>query len=113
MASRRHQSKALSRCCEQLELHFATVETVSAGSALKFCRLAEGRGDIYPRFSPCSEWDTAAGQALLEAAGGRVVDMAFRPLRYNRQRSVASPHFYALAGLGVAWESILAPLEGQ
>lgn len=53
------------------------------GSSLKFCRIAEGAADIYPRVGPTSEWDTAAGQAILEAAGGSVVDLAGTPLTYG------------------------------
>ena len=92
---------------QTLERHFPAVEWLQAGSALKFCQLAEGGGDIYPRFSPCSEWDTAAGQALLEAAGGCLVNTAFEPLRYNQQESLINPHFYALAGGCVDWVDIL------
>lgn len=105
-ASSRHRGKALTACIEKLQAHFETVEFLRAGSALKFCLLAEGCGDFYPRFSPCSEWDTAAGQAVLEAAGGAVVDLAFRPLRYNRGASVSSPHFYALGG-GTDWKALI------
>src|SRR3546814_7984572 len=61
-------------------------EPVALGSSLKFCRLAEGGMDVYPRFGPTSEWDTAAGQAIVEAAGGFVHDPRGRPLRY-KQRS--------------------------
>jgi 3'(2'), 5'-bisphosphate nucleotidase len=67
------------------------------GSALKFCRMAEGHGDFYPRFSPCCEWDTAAGQAVLEAAGGRLLGLDGAPLRYNCSDSLYSPPFYAIA----------------
>lgn len=105
-ASSRHRGKALTACMQKLEAHFEVVEALQAGSALKFCLLAEGCGDFYPRFSPCSEWDTAAGQAVLEAAGGAVVDLAFHPLRYNTRAAVASPHFYALGG-GADWKKIL------
>ena len=87
--------------------HFGDVERLPAGSALKFCYLAEGRGDIYPRFSPCCEWDTAAGQAVLEAAGGSLVDLEFNPLRYNQQSSIMSPNFYGLARTGTNWKEIL------
>ncbi|NKC31377.1 3'(2'),5'-bisphosphate nucleotidase CysQ [Falsiroseomonas selenitidurans] len=54
------------------------------GSSLKFCLLAEGVADVYPRFGPTMEWDTAAGQAVLEAAGGRVVTPAGAPFRYGK-----------------------------
>ena len=53
-------------------------------SALKFCRVAEGEADIYARFGPTMEWDSAAGQAIVEAAGGAVVDLDAAPLRYGK-----------------------------
>lgn len=56
----------------------------AAGSSLKFCRLAEGAADIYPRFGPTMEWDTAAGDAVLRAAGGVVLEASGRPLRYGK-----------------------------
>ncbi len=65
------------------------------GSALKFCKIAEGVYDYYPRFGPCSEWDTAAGVCILEAAGGYVVGEDSKPLRYNTQDSLSSPVFFA------------------
>lgn len=69
-------------------------ERKQAGSSLKFCRIAEGRGDIYPRFGPTNEWDTAAGQGVLEAAGGEVVTTDDRPLAYGKPR-FSNPHFIA------------------
>lgn len=54
-----------------------------SGSAVKMCRIAEGAGDVYPRFSPTMEWDTAAGQAILEAAGGCLLDLDGRDLSYG------------------------------
>jgi 3'(2'), 5'-bisphosphate nucleotidase len=57
---------------------------VSVGSSLKFCIVAEGKADIYPRLSPTSEWDTAAGHAVLLAAGGRVDGLDGRPLQYGK-----------------------------
>jgi 3'(2'), 5'-bisphosphate nucleotidase len=60
------------------------VELVQAGSSLKFCRVAEGAADVYPRLAPTCEWDTAAAQAVLEGAGGSVTDMERRPLRYGK-----------------------------
>lgn len=59
-------------------------EALSAGSSLKFCLIAEGRGDVYPRFAPTMEWDTAAGDAVLRAAGGVVVDPSGRALSYGK-----------------------------
>ena len=57
-------------------------ETVAAGSSLKFCLVAEGRADVYPRFGPTMEWDVAAGHAVLAAAGGRVTDLDGAPFTY-------------------------------
>ncbi len=59
-------------------------EIVSVSSSLKFCLIAAGEADLYPRFGPTMEWDTAAGQAVLEAAGGDVVDPDGRPFRYRK-----------------------------
>jgi 3'(2'), 5'-bisphosphate nucleotidase len=64
----------------------------NAGSALKFCRLAEGRADLYPRFGRTMEWDTAAPQAVLEAAGGAVRTLDGRPLGYGKP-GWDNPHF--------------------
>ena len=113
LSGSRHFSGALADCVKKLEQEFGAVASIKAGSALKFCRLAEGRGDIYPRFARCCEWDTAAGQALLEAAGGKVVDLQFNPLRYNSKKSLVSPHFYAVADSTVRWEAILNPGNGN
>src|SRR6266853_2027021 len=69
-------------------------ERVQVGSSLKFCLIAEGKADIYPRFGPTNEWDTAAGQGVLEAAGGEVVTTDGRPLLYGKPR-FSNPHFIA------------------
>jgi 3'(2'), 5'-bisphosphate nucleotidase len=108
LASRRHRGERLVACLGWIDRHWGSVVRDNSGSALKFCRLAEGRGDFYPRFSPCCEWDTAAGQALLEAAGGQVLGMDGRPLEYNRGESLYSPYFYALADPAHAlWQNLL------
>jgi 3'(2'), 5'-bisphosphate nucleotidase len=66
------------------------------GSALKFCRVAEGSADIYPRLSAISEWDIAAGHAVVEAAGGRVADSRGQPLRFGERKGDFSvPEFIA------------------
>ncbi|NJC34204.1 3'(2'), 5'-bisphosphate nucleotidase [Sphingomonas jejuensis] len=64
------------------------------GSSLKLCLIAEGAADLYPRHGPTSEWDIAAGQAVLEAAGGRVLTASGAPLRYGK-RGCANPPFVA------------------
>ncbi len=87
---------------ERLEAWLATLQQehsfVAAGSSLKFCRIAEGSADIYPRFGPTSQWDTAAAQCVLEAAGGAVTDLEGQPLRYGLDRPVLNPEFIAVAG---------------
>jgi 3'(2'), 5'-bisphosphate nucleotidase len=69
-------------------------ETVSAGSSLKFCLVAEAKADVYPRFGPTMEWDTAAGHAVLRAAGGRVTTTSGEPFRYVKP-SFRNPGFIA------------------
>ena len=76
VASRSHGHAALAELCAALEV----AEDVSVGSSLKFCLLARGAAQLYPRFTPTSEWDTAAGQAVLQAAGGVVLDLDGLPL---------------------------------
>lgn len=69
-------------------------ELIQAGSSLKFCRVAEGRADVYPRLGPTCEWDTAAAQAVLEAAGGCVLGLDGAALRYGKSQ-LLNPHFVA------------------
>jgi 3'(2'), 5'-bisphosphate nucleotidase len=75
---------------------FTNTDLVQAGSSLKFCRVAEGNADIYPRLAPTCEWDTAAAQAVLEGAGGHVFDVHGSPLRYGKA-DVLNPFFIASA----------------
>jgi len=71
-------------------------EMVPMGSSLKFCIVAEGRADLYPRLGPTSEWDTAAGHALLTAAGGSVTTLAGDPLLYGKAMAkFINPNFVA------------------
>jgi 3'(2'), 5'-bisphosphate nucleotidase len=91
-ASRSHRDERTQAVLEALP----DSDVVGCGSSLKFCRIAEGAIDLYPRFGPTSEWDTAAGQAIVEAAGGAVLDMRGRPLRYNQRSSLLNGDFVAL-----------------
>ena len=84
------------------------VEPIGLGSSLKFCKLAEGGMDVYPRFGPTSEWDTAAGQCVLEAAGGSVIDPQGRPLRYNQRDTLLNGDFLALGDPELPWREWLA-----
>ena len=78
-------------------------EPVGLGSSLKFCKLAEGSLDVYPRFGPTSEWDTAAGQCVLEGAGGAVLDPQGRPFRYNQRERILNGDFIALGDVQLPW----------
>jgi 3'(2'), 5'-bisphosphate nucleotidase len=93
VGSRSHATPELEAYVEKKRQEFGQVQFISAGSALKFCLVAEGKADIYPRLGPTMEWDTAAGQAIVEGAGGRVFryDTA-EPLRYNKE-SLLNPWF--------------------
>ncbi len=104
MGSRSHASEALSRWLARLEGEHTFV---AAGSSLKFCRIAQGQADIYPRHGPTCQWDTAAGQAVLEQAGGAVVDAQGQPLAYGLDRPIINPHFVALANASMKYP----PLE--
>ena len=84
---------------------FPPHEMTGVGSSLKFCLLAEGNAELYPRFGPTSEWDTAAGQALLEAAGGQVTRMDGHRLRYNCRESVLNGDFVAFSHPSVLTQS--------
>lgn len=78
-------------------------EPAGCGSSLKFCRIAQGAIDVYPRFGPTSEWDTAAGQAIVEGAGGCVIDPHGRPLRYNQRDTLLNGDFIALGDPELSW----------
>ena len=77
-------------------------DVVSMGSALKLCLVAEGTADVYPRLGPTMEWDTAAAQCVVEAAGGRVTDLNRQPLVYNKP-SLLNPWFLASAAGDYDW----------
>jgi 3'(2'), 5'-bisphosphate nucleotidase len=99
VGSRSHRGELLDAYLAKLGPH----ELVSMGSALKFCLVAEGKADLYPRLGPTSEWDTAAAQAVVEAAGGVVVTSDGKPLRYNAKADILNPHFYAFADRSRDW----------
>lgn len=99
VASRSHGHEALGALCRSLK-----IETdVSVGSSLKFCLLARGDAQLYPRFTPTSEWDTAAGQAVLEAAGGTVITLDGQRLSYGkREKDFLNPFFVAASDVDLA-----------
>ena len=83
-------------------------EKMPLGSSLKFCRIAEGRGDLYLRLGPTSEWDTAAAQCVLEQAGGGVIDFAGNPLRCNARESLLNGDFIAYGDPSTDWARLFA-----
>lgn len=86
VGSRSHATPELHAYVEEMRRERGDVRFVSAGSSLKYCLVAEGRADVYPRLGPTMEWDTAAGQVIAEAAGARVVRHdTDEPLRYNKE----------------------------
>ncbi|MDQ3206190.1 MAG: 3'(2'),5'-bisphosphate nucleotidase CysQ [Pseudomonadota bacterium] len=103
-ASRSHRDPRTERLIAQM----GPVEEMGVGSSLKFCLLAEARLDVYPRFGPTSEWDTGAGQCVLEAAGGAVLDPRGRPFRYNQRDTVLNGDFIALGDTALPWRDWLS-----
>lgn len=77
------------------------------GSALKSCMVAEGAADVYPRFGPTCEWDTAAAQCIVEEAGGKFTDLALQPLRYNVRDTLLNPHFLVFGDPSQDWRRVL------
>ena len=103
VGSRSHANPMLAKCLESI----GPFELVSMGSSLKFCLVAEGSADLYPRLGPTSEWDTAAAQAVVEAAGGAVVGMEGDPLPYNCKDDYLNPWFLVFGDLNANWQQRL------
>jgi 3'(2'), 5'-bisphosphate nucleotidase len=99
VGSRSHETGQLAEYLAALGPH----EITPMGSSLKICLVAEGAADLYPRIGPTSEWDTAAAQAILESAGGRMIDLVGRPLRYNTKDDLLNPHFLAFGDTRRNW----------
>ena len=103
VGSRSHRGSSLDRFLEKLgeyELH-------AVGSSLKFCLVAEGAADVYPRLGPTSEWDTAAAQAVVEQAGGSVLTLDGKPLSYNSKSDILNPHFVVAGPRDRDWLGML------
>jgi 3'(2'), 5'-bisphosphate nucleotidase len=96
MASRNHRGAEFTEWLAQMRRRFPAIELVNMGSSLKICHIAEGSADIYPRLAPTCEWDTAAAQAILEAAGGQLLDLQGQRYRYNTKADLLNPYFMAL-----------------
>ncbi|MDG1205708.1 MAG: 3'(2'),5'-bisphosphate nucleotidase CysQ [Pseudomonadales bacterium] len=110
VASRRHGSEEMERCMALLNENF-DVDTKNVGSSLKFCQIAEGGADLYPRLAPTSEWDTGAAQAVVTAAGGLVVDDSFAELQYNTKENILNPFFFVIADTDYPWQKLLSNIS--
>jgi 3'(2'), 5'-bisphosphate nucleotidase len=96
VGSRSHMNEETAAFIAELEAEKGSAEILSKGSSLKMCMVAEGLADVYPRFAPTMEWDTAAGQAVVEGAGFSMVEKNTRaPLVYNKE-DLLNPHFIVM-----------------
>jgi 3'(2'), 5'-bisphosphate nucleotidase len=102
VGSRSHRGDSLDAVLARLGAH----ELRPMGSALKFCLVAEGSADFYPRLGPTSEWDTAAAQCVVETAGGAVIGLDGRPLVYNKP-DILNPFFLVTGGGQYDWRAFL------
>jgi 3'(2'), 5'-bisphosphate nucleotidase len=102
VGSRSHRGDSLDSVLERIGPH----EMRPMGSSLKFCLVAEGTADFYPRLGPTSEWDTAAAQAVVEAAGGAVTTLDGQPLRYNQRDTLLNPHFLVSGDTSRNWHTL-------
>ena len=92
----------------ELLARFGHCAKMPLGSSLKFLRIASAEADLYVRLGPTSEWDTAAGQCVLEEAGGAVFDLRGEPLRYNARESLLNPDFVAIGDPKADWSALFA-----
>ncbi|MDH3531485.1 MAG: 3'(2'),5'-bisphosphate nucleotidase CysQ [Gammaproteobacteria bacterium] len=104
VGSRSHRGSSLDAFLERL----GDADMVAMGSSLKFCTIAEGKADIYPRLGPTSEWDTAAAQAVVEQAGGQVLELDGKPLSYNVKAEILNPFFVVLGPTDHDWLALLS-----
>ncbi len=107
VASRSHGADAVNQLMDKLDGAFDAVNTTNMGSSLKLCLVAEGKADLYPRLALTAEWDTAAAQAIVEAAGGQVVDLDFQTMEYNRKDDILNPFFYVIGDSNIQWKQLL------
>jgi len=107
VGSRSHRGASLDAWLEKL----GECDMVPMGSSLKFCVIAEGGADVYPRLGPTSEWDTAAAQAVVEQAGGRVVTLDGKPMKYNTKSDILNPHFFVIGANDRDWLALLPDTE--
>lgn len=103
IGSRSHAGEKFQEYLNRLGDH----ELLVSGSSLKFCRVAEGSADLYPRLGPTSEWDTAAAHCIVNQAGGEVADFHGNPLRYNTKSSILNPNFLVFGDKSRDWFSVI------
>ncbi len=101
--SRSHGSEMMQQYIAKL----GNVETLSMGSSLKFCLVAEGRADLYPRLGLTSEWDTAAAHCIVVEAGGYITKTDMSPLEYNTKDSLLNPYFFVFGDNSRDWSQYL------
>jgi len=107
VGSRSHRGASLDAFLARLGDH----TMIPMGSSLKFCVVAEGGADLYPRLGPTSEWDTAAAQAVVEQAGGAVLTLDGKPMKYNQKADILNPHFLVIGAADRDWLSLLPDSE--
>ena len=103
VGSRSHRGSSLDAFLEKL----GDTDMVPMGSSLKFCTVAEGNADVYPRLGPTSEWDTAAAQAVVEQAGGAVLELDGKPLTYNQKSEILNPWFVVVGATDRDWLALI------
>lgn len=103
VASRRHGLDKVETLCQ----NFTSYDLTSRGSSLKMCMVAEGAADLYPRLALTSEWDTAAAQAIVEQAGGKIVQLDFSDMTYNQKECLLNPFFLVLGDPEFDWQKEL------
>ena len=103
VGSRSHRGASLDAYLESL----GDCDMIPMGSSLKFCVIAEGGADLYPRLGLTSEWDTAAAQAVVEQAGGSVVTLDGKPMKYNTKERILNPFFFVIGAADRDWLALL------
>ena len=107
VGSRSHRGAGLDAYLESL----GECDMIPMGSSLKFCVIAEGGADLYPRLGLTSEWDTAAAQAVVEQAGGSVVTLDGKPMKYNTKEDILNPYFLVVGATDKDWLALLPDSE--
>ena len=107
VGSRSHRGASLDTYLDKL----GEYDMIPMGSSLKFCVIAEGGADLYPRLGLTSEWDTAAAQAVVEQAGGSVVTLDGKPMKYNAKEDILNPFFFVIGAADRDWLALLPDSE--